>query len=78
MAKSASETLAENISIYLNGLGDRNLSAGFTPDQLRRNAQAQKDGVENVKEAFDFIAWIRENWQLAVLGAVALLVLLRD
>lgn len=27
---------------------------------------------------FDFIVWVRENWQLAVLGLVALLILLKD
>lgn len=31
-----------------------------------------------VEGAFDFVAWIRGNWQLAILGIVALLVLLKD
>lgn len=29
-------------------------------------------------DVFDIVAWIRGNWQLAILGLVALLVLLRD
>jgi len=78
MANSASETLSKNIAIYLNGLGYNNASAGYTPTQLKQNAQVQKDGAETVTAAFDILVWIKDNWQLAVLGLVALLVLLRD
>lgn len=31
-----------------------------------------------VKTPFDFVAWLYNNWQLAIIGVVALLVLLRD
>lgn len=27
---------------------------------------------------FDFIMWMKDNWQLAILGAVAILVLIKD
>lgn len=31
-----------------------------------------------VKTPFNFVAWLYNNWQLAIIGVVALLVLLRD
>ena len=45
-----------------------------------------QDTAENVVEVvgdiagstFDVFVWIKDNWQLAILGFVALLVLLRD
>lgn len=47
-----------------------------------RSAHVQ-DKSEKVEEkvldpAFNFVSWINENWQLAVVGVVALLVLLKD
>lgn len=33
---------------------------------------------EVAAKGFDIVVWIKENWQLAVLGLVALLVLLKD
>ena len=31
-----------------------------------------------IKTPFDFVGWLYNNWQLAIIGSVALLVLLRD
>jgi len=31
-----------------------------------------------VEGSFDIIIWLKNNWQIAVIGAVALLVLLKD
>lgn len=33
---------------------------------------------EQSEKIFDIYTWIKENWQLAIIGFVALLVLLRD
>lgn len=78
MANSGAEYLSKTITQYLNGLGANNASAGYTPNQLKESAGVQKENAENLKGAFDFLAWVRENWQLAILGVVAILVLLKD
>ena len=54
---------------------------GYVPG-LSDMIDAGRDSFENMADSiggqFDFIHWIRGNWQIAVLGVVALLVLLRD
>jgi hypothetical protein len=78
VANSGAQNLSNVISAYLKGLGYNNPSAGYTPEQIKSNAGTQKETVENLKGAFDIVAWIRENWQLAILGLIAILVLLKD
>jgi len=60
---------------YLEGIG-------ITPKKIQETAKVQKDGAQVLKEVattpFDFITWVGQNWQLVVVGAVAILVLLRD
>jgi hypothetical protein len=70
--------LTNTVSTYLNGLGINNPAAGYTPTQLKEISQTQKDWAETFQQAFDIIDWFKENWQLAIIGFVALLVLLRD
>lgn len=52
-------------------------------------SDAFKSGVENVggvvdagagvvSSVFDITVWLKDNWQIAIIGAVALLVILRD
>lgn len=63
-----------------------NLLGGSRADEYtQKNLGMQDKVVDTAKTAtdvvsgtFDIIAWIKENWQLAVLGLVALLVILRD
>lgn len=78
MANSGAQYLSDTMSKYLNGLGVNNASAGYTPKQLSDNAKTNKEAVDNVKEVFDIFLWVKENWQLAIVGVVALLVLLKD
>lgn len=37
-----------------------------------------KNIVDVIKTPFDIIAWITGNWQLAVIGVVAIFILIRD
>lgn len=43
-----------------------------------KNVEAKNKVTTAAESGFDIIAWVRENWQLAIVGIVALLVLLRD
>lgn len=48
-------------------------------NKAAENVGSVIDAARTVATApFDFIVWIKDNWQLAVVGAVAILVLIRD
>ncbi len=55
----------------------------------RRGINGVTDDIKSVPEkvtkvkntantTFDFVDWLRNNWQLAVLGAIALIVLIKE
>lgn len=47
-------------------------------DASKQLNKVVEKGGELVDEGFDVIKWIGSNWQLVVVGFIALLVLLRD
>ncbi len=56
-------------------------AVGYVPglsDIVDAGRESIESMIDNSNAKFDFVSWIRANWQLAVLGLVALLVLLRD
>ena len=56
-------------------------AVGYVPglsDIVDAGRESFENIADNVGGPFDIVVWVRENWQLAVLGLVAFLVLLRD
>lgn len=51
-------------------------------EKNQQHADKAKKVIDNTQAiatgAFDIVSWLINNWQLAVLGLIALLVLLRD
>jgi len=70
------------IQNLVNMSGMYSQAVGMTPDKIKENAAIQKKGgkvIETIVTApFDIVGWLINNWQLAVIGAVAILVLIRD
>ena len=59
--------------------GDK--ATAYTLDNLKVAKKVTKTAdaaATAVNASFDIIAWLKENWQLAIVGVVALLVLLKD
>lgn len=76
---AANQNLVNLSSTYLAALG-------LTPSKIKESATTQKQGVEAAQSVVNavittpvnIVSWLTNNWQIAVVGVVALLVLIRD
>ena len=52
-----------------------------TTDNLKKDGAPVNKAAETVKDtagaAFDIVSWLWDNWQLAIVGAIALLILIK-
>lgn len=71
----AIQDLVNASGVYLQGVG-------VTPTKISESAKVQKEGAQVITSIVttpvNVIDWIAKNWQIAVVGVIALLVLLRD
>lgn len=69
MAKNVSNDMPS----YLNGMR-------FTTESLRRMAEVEKKGAKTVVDIvtapFDFLGWLIKNKEIAIIGAIALVILI--
>lgn len=53
--------------------------SGEAKENIRQSTNKFFDIVGTiVKTPFDFVSWIYNNWQLVIIGVIAVMVLLRD